>query len=267
MHVYACRAPADERHLRVRVALPHMEIAERLRRLAEAEGLDMFGIADLAPARAEMQRFGQLDSREYPRAISFGLRIPDSIVDQLIQRRERRVSVSYRTHGYEMLNIRLDIAASKMASRLQKDGFRALPVPSSRRADSVTLCAIFSNKMAAHLAGLGWIGKSCLLVTPQFGPRVRWATVLTDAPLQPTGTMMEQRCGSCRECVDICPSQAIKGLNFVLGEDREVRYDAHACERYLKEMEEADDSVCGMCLYICPQGRKGDRSPSIQSGA
>jgi epoxyqueuosine reductase QueG len=232
-----------------------MQIGERLRQLADAEGVDLFGIADLAPARTAMLRFGQLDSEEYPYAISLGLRIPDAIVDQLPERRQRRVSVSYRAHGYELLNTRLDIATSKMASLLQREGFRALPIPSSRRADSATLSASFSNKMAAHLAGLGWIGKSCLLVTPQFGPRVRWATVLTSAPVQPTGSMLEQRCGSCHECVDICPPHAIKGRNFVLGEDRERRYDAHACERYLNEMEKADDAVCGMCLYICPHGR------------
>ncbi len=37
------------------------------------------------------------------------------------------------------------------------------------------------------MAGLGRIGKSCLLITPEAGPRVHWATVLTDAPMQVTG--------------------------------------------------------------------------------
>ena len=53
--------------------------------------------------------------------------------------------------------------------------------------------AVFSNKLAAHLAGLGWIGKSCLLITPQVGPRVRWVSVLTEAPLALTGGMAEER--------------------------------------------------------------------------
>ena len=83
-----------------------------------------------------------------------------------------------------------------------------------------------SQKLAAHLSGLGWIGKSCLLVTPDHGPRVRWVTVLTDAPLRPTGAPLEQRCGECTACVDICPVHALTGKPFSPDELREARFDA-----------------------------------------
>ena len=113
--------------------------------------------------------------------------------------------------------------------------------------------------MAAHLAGLGWIGKSCLLVTPEAGPRVRWTTVLTDAPLK-AGTPMEMRCGDCHECVDICPVKAFTGRNFIESEPREARYDARRCEKYLKGLEASTGyGVCGMCLYICPHGKKFEK--------
>jgi epoxyqueuosine reductase QueG len=236
-----------------------MDLAGQLLMIAEAEGIDLIGVADLAPAREPMARFGRLDAARYPRAISIGLRIPDSIVEGLADRGGRHASVAYRTHGRETLNLRLDLAASRMASLLQREGFAALPIPASRRTDDATLSAAFSHKMAASLAGLGWIGKSCLLVTPQFGPRVRWATVLTDAPLQPTGRMMDERCGECARCAEACPAKAIHGRAFIPGEEREARCDARACGAYLDEMETADGAVCGMCVYACPHGRRPPR--------
>jgi epoxyqueuosine reductase len=86
---------------------------------------------------------------------------------------------------------------------------------------------------------------------------VRWISVLTDAPLTPTGTPMEPRCGKCTACVDACPVHAFTGRLFVPGEQREVRFDAAACDRYFKVMEkDSRPAVCGMCLFVCPHGRK-----------
>lgn len=104
---------------------------------------------------------------------------------------------------------------------------------------------------------MGWIGKSCLLVTPSVGPRVRWASVLTDAPLQPTGLPATQECAGCAECVDICPVGAFTGRPFSADEPREARYDARACETYLKRIdEETGWGVCGLCVAVCPHGRR-----------
>jgi epoxyqueuosine reductase len=133
----------------------------------------------------------------------------------------------------------------------------AFPVPASRRTDDEHICGVFSQKLATHLAGLGWIGKSCLLVTPEYGPRVHWVTVLTDAPLLPASTPMEQKCGACPACVDICPRHAFNGRIFYKEEPREAHFDAVACDQYIREMEKKKSvAVCGLCLYICPHGKK-----------
>ena len=89
----------------------------------------------------------------------------------------------------------------------------AYPIPASQRNGRDRMQSIFSHRMAAHLAGLGWIGKNCCLITPIAGPRVRLVTVLTDAPLPP-GSPMDSRCGDCTACVDACPPHAIKGRAF-----------------------------------------------------
>jgi epoxyqueuosine reductase QueG len=235
-----------------------MELHEKMPRLVRRLGGDLYGVADLDLARGEVKRQGDIDVDDYPRAIVVGIRIMDSIVDQLPEKRETRaIGVTYQTECYEYVNRRLNDIASRMASTLQSAGYKALPIPASERVDDERICAMFSHKLAARLAGLGWIGRSCLLITPQFGPRVRWVSVLTDAPL-PTGTpMLGDGCGFCRACVDACPMRAIKGLAFRENEPREARYDALACQEYLRELEKRKErGACGMCIAVCPHGRK-----------
>lgn len=235
-----------------------MQIEDRLRKQSFDLGADLFGIADLARARYAIEAQGGPEPASYPKAISIGIILLDSIVDQLPGRSDRSVSVAYRHHAYDVVNDQLDSIILRLSRELEREGYRAYPISASQRVNDEKICAAFSHKMAAHLAGLGWIGKSCLLVTPEAGPRVRFATILTDAPLEATGGPMGQRCGECQECVRICPVSAFTGRAFVEDEPREARYDALKCQDYLKDMEKKTGrAVCGMCLYICPHGRKG----------
>ena len=234
-----------------------MQIEEILKKHAYDLGADLFGIADLISARDAIEAQGGPEVAGYPRAISIGIVLLDSIVDQLPRRSDRAVSVAYRHHAYDVVNDQLDSITLRLSSEIEREGYRAYPISSSQRVNDEKICAAFSHKMAAHLAGLGWIGKSCLLITPEAGPRVRFATILTDAPLEATGEPMEQRCGQCQECVKICPVSAFTGRPFAEDEPREARYDALKCQEYLKDMErKTGRAVCGMCLYICPYGRK-----------
>lgn len=234
-----------------------MSLNTQIRNSAKSWGADYFGVADLSPANSFILAQGGPSIAKYQRAISLGIALPHSIVDRLPQRTEREVAVNYRGHAYNVINQRLDLVASRVSGLLQSQGHDALPILASKRMDNERLCAEFSHKLAAHLAGLGWIGKSCLLITPGAGPRVRWATVLTDAPLMETGQAMDERCGDCRRCVEICPVNAFAGRAFRTDEPREVRYDASKCEGYFSKMKEQDPelAVCGMCLYVCPHGR------------
>ena len=235
-----------------------MDVENQLLDSALTWGADYFGIADLSPARDTILEQGGTEIAEYPRSISIGIALLHPIVDQLLRRQERAVAVSYRSHCYDIINSRLDEIISRIASVLQRGGHRAFPVPASKRVDDDRICAIFSHKLSAHLAGLGWIGKNCLLITPDMGPRVRWATVLTDAPLATSGRSMDERCGDCRECINICPVRAFTGQPFRAGEPRAARFDASKCDRYFCKMKEKDTetAICGLCLYTCPYGRQ-----------
>jgi len=233
-----------------------MILEDTIREVVEMSGVDFFGVADLSLAHDAILKQGGPIVASYPRAITIGIALLHSIVDQLPQRAEHAVAVSYR-HSYELTNQRLDLIASQLGCLLQRSGYRVLPIPSAKRVDDERICASFSHKMAAHLAGLGWIGKSCLLITPQVGPRVRWVSVLTNALLEVTGGPTKEQCGSCQECVEICPVQAFTGRPFREEEPREVRYDASKCDRYFANMKEekGDLAVCGLCLYVCPYGK------------
>jgi epoxyqueuosine reductase QueG len=237
-----------------------MDLSQRIKELAETWGADFYGVADLSPAHDAILGQGGPVIAAYPRAISVGIVLVHAIVDQLPHRANRAVAMNYRHHNYEVINQRLDLLVSRVSSLLQREGHQALPIPAAKRVDNERICAVFSHKLAAHLAGLGWIGKSCLLVTPQEGPRVRWATILTDAPLPATGEPMEERCGNCMRCVEICPVQAFTGEAFHASDPREKRYDAGKCSRYFAAMKEADAelAVCGLCLYVCPHGKHGN---------
>nr|WP_305891205.1 4Fe-4S double cluster binding domain-containing protein [Methanolobus chelungpuianus] len=229
--------------------------------IARDNGAYYFGVADLALARDFIAEQGGDELTVYPYAISLGIRLIYPIVDRLPHRKERSAALNYRHHAYNVINSRLDLTASVVSSYIQERGYMALPLPASERIDNERICAQFSHKLAAHLAGLGWIGKSCLLITPDSGPRVRWTTILTDAPLIPTGSTTESKCGTCNECVKICPVKAFTGRDFVESESRDYRYDAGKCEDYFNEMKgNGQIPVCGLCLYVCPYGRKKDQA-------
>jgi len=236
-----------------------MSMDIEVKKMADSLGADFFGVADLAPAKEAILAQGGLVVAGFPRAVSIGVALPHPIVDQLPNRDQIAVARLYRHHAYDVINLRLDHIASRIGSFLQREGHRTLPIQAAQMVDDEKHLGLVSNKLSAHLSGLGWIGKNCLLVTPENGPRVRWITVLTEAPLVPTGQSMEVRCGDCRECVDICPTQAFTGRQFREDEHRDLRFDTHKCDRYLEQLKEKMGvGVCGMCLYVCPHGRNGD---------
>ena len=117
------------------------------------------------------------------------------------------------------------------------------------------------HKAAAKMAGLGWTGKSTLLVTPEFGPRVCLATVLTDMPV-PTGKPMRNKCGSCRMCAVSCPINALKGSAFDdHPSDVADAIDVKKCGALVNRTW-ADGSMCYECMLACPKGKRKKKRES-----
>lgn len=226
-------------------------------------GADYFGVADLTLAADFIAEQGGEFLRRFPVGVSVGVRLPEGIVEELPRHKEPLVAQTYNYTVYTVMSGTMDRIALALSRMLQEAGYSAMPVPVTQTVDKVGLRGIFSQKLAAHLAGLGWIGKSCLVVTPDHGTRVRWVTVLTDATLLP-GKPMDQRCGACKLCVEACPVGAFTGRPFAESEPRSMRMNAQACEDYRVGLSASTGvRVCGMCVYVCPWGRK---KPKKQAG-
>jgi epoxyqueuosine reductase len=220
---------------------------------AKTLGMDLYGVADLSSAKDYIINQGGNHVGEFPRAISIGVRLIDDVVDQLINHQDIVTITSYRG-VYTAANTALDRAALMVARKIQEDEYKAYPIPASSMLNNGKLEGVLSHKLAAHLAGLGWIGKNCLLITPKHGPRVRLATVLTDAPLE-TGKPIPNRCGLCTKCIDICPSKALLGATFSPSDPRDKRFMAAKCDIYTtNRREKYGDVNCGLCVHICPFG-------------
>ncbi|MCJ7506302.1 4Fe-4S dicluster domain-containing protein [Candidatus Bathyarchaeota archaeon] len=229
------------------------KLQEELSTLVRASGADLFGVADLRITSDFIRKQGGEFVAKYPRAISIGIRLLDAVVDELIHHEEPSVIFTYRGL-YNSANASLDRTTLLIAKKIQEKRFNACPIPASQMINSAKLEGAFSHKLAAHQSGLGWIGKSCLLITPEHGPRVRLATVLTDAPLK-SGAPLARRCGNCTRCVDICPAKAFTGVPFDPSEPREVRFKAHLCDEYTDRREKLlGEGLCGLCVFVCPYG-------------
>ena len=224
-----------------------------LKKTARSLGVDFFGVADLEPFRAEKTLPGHLlDS--YSRAVSLGVRLSPGVFELLDDG-----PIPLYAHHYVVANNLLDQAALRLANTILNDGHRALPVPASRVEDRENHLGAISHKAVARMSGLGWQGKSLLLINPRVGPRLRLTTILTDLEL-PADQPLPNRCGQCRECVKACPAGAIKGTPFGDGyKNREEAWDLSACTRKLAEdfsqRPGINSMICGLCIKACPFGR------------
>jgi epoxyqueuosine reductase QueG len=143
----------------------------------------------------------------------------------------------------------LDMAGYKLVKRLHQSGYRALLLPAGGSPyDARFLIGPLSYKNAAEAAGMGVSGWHSLLITPEYGARVRLACAITDAPFQSTAAVdIKNPCPECGgACIKICPAKAIRKP----AECQAYSIDKHACNNYYTA-----SGACAECLKICPAGR------------
>lgn len=184
--------------------------------------------------------------------IVIGLQMPLPIV-------ETTPSVQHRDL-YTTCNRRLDDLAFDLTRRLNGKGHAAIPLSRDGYANIHILirrpAAAFAHTFSAYYAGLGNIGINNTILTQSFGPRVRFTTILMDAPLPVRTASAERLCIRCGACVRLCPVQALQISKNDLA-DRNVpvaTYNSRACAQWSQALTEQGCYPCGICIKVCPVG-------------
>lgn len=154
---------------------------------------------------------------------------------------------------------------------LKNEGYKYLSIPADSDRIKNTFIAklypLFPHKIAATSAGLGWIGRNGLLISPRYGPRLSLATVLTNAPLRTNNPVKKSMCKNCELCVQYCPSGAITGKEWSRNSPYVELVRLQNCRDYKKGSRTFNGKPnCGLCITICPYGRRIQNKTFTKSG-
>ncbi len=226
---------------------------KNLKNLIEEElmssGADMVGIGDLT---------------ELPPDTRYNMPVGIGIVMKYSKEAIRSIADMPTKLFYEeylAIKEKMDVLTQLGADILKNNGYEAIAQTNAfvqQNDDDYT--TKMPHKTVATRAGLGWIGKSALLVTEKYGSMVRLSSVLTNAPLETAEPINQSQCGSCRACENACPAKAILGKNWSPEIYRDEFYNAKACrtvarQRALKFIG-IEITQCGKCMEVCPYTRR-----------
>jgi epoxyqueuosine reductase len=249
-----------------------------VRCLAINQGASLVGIAT-------PERFDGAPKGHHPRDIvkearsvlTFGIRIPwlasnwpalgmasESEILSPEGRSDFLQNYFYKTVGYDFINERLNQIALVLTNFLEDRGYQSIYFPATYGEGHGRFMEMtknsgfgpFSQRHAAVLSGLAEFGLNNVVITPQYGPRIRFNSVITEAPLEPNGLLQEKVClgESCGICVDECTPGAISVLPDINSEAfwlaPPARTDVPTCR------ENRGPCYChGKCIRVCPVGR------------
>lgn len=206
----------------------------------------------LKQAGADLVGFAELDwlppERRY--VISIGIAYDPNITSQLdsqVKAFEEYLDLT-KNHMEKLLAL--------AGQLLQEHGDEVWIPPISKNLKG--LLGDFPHKTAATRAGLGWVGKNALFVSPDFGCGLRLASVLTNAVFSVGVPTKASRCRACRACQNVCPYGAIKGDLWFPGIERGRLLDAFLCsekrEAFIPSL--GYKHPCGLCIQACPWTRR-----------
>lgn len=216
-------------------------------RTLRQNGASLIGFGDVSAEGSEL-------TRSYPLAISIGVEYDRKIVKAL------HIDENAFHQHLKSLNPLMAELINIAENLLAEWGYQYMTPPLNNpiKGDKqLRELKAFPHKTGATCAGLGWIGKCALLLTPEYGPRIKLGTVLTNAEFKTADPITGNRCGECSLCAEACPYGAVNNVNWEVGVERGKLFDAYLCnEKRLSFIPVIGRKhECALCLQACPVGK------------
>jgi epoxyqueuosine reductase QueG len=155
---------------------------------------------------------------------------------------------------YHTVNNLLDEGAYKLSQHLTELGHPSIFTPRDGYGSIEVLLenpvAMFSHKHAAYLTGMGSFGYNNVILTKEYGPRVRLTSIFTTAEIETETPQPLNLCTRCMLCAKHCPAGVMPAESKVFP----AVIDKLACARRSAMLREAYCAPCGICIKVCPVG-------------
>lgn len=183
---------------------------------------------------------------DLPNGISLVLKLPKKAMDYVNNDDYEDYWKCFHGKVGELSEIALE------GERYIKDlGYDAFALTMTRNeCDMKKLLSILPYKTIATKSGLGWIGRSALFVTPEYGSAVVLGGILTDMPMEFGKAITDSQCEDCTNCQDACPVDAINPQKWNDRLNREDIIDIEACFEYIMDQYKSGLG-CTKCMSEC----------------
>ncbi|KOP69869.1 iron-sulfur cluster-binding protein [Lysinibacillus sp. FJAT-14745] len=177
-------------------AAPFTELKNRLRRQQELGYQSGFEESDIEKRTEPLQLLEEAESI-VAIAVAYPSRMQNAPVGKKGARRGIFCRASWGVDYHTALRERLKLLSAWLEERIE-----------GVRIESMVDTGALVDRAVAERAGIGWSGKNCSIITPEFGSYVYLGELITNIPFAPDQPM-EDECGDCRLCLDVCPTGAL----------------------------------------------------------
>lgn len=188
---------------------------------------------------------------DLPNGISLVLKLPKKAMYYINQEDYESYWSCFHSKIDELTEISL-----KGEEYIKNLGYNAFALTMQRNeCDMKKLLSILPYKTIATKSGMGWIGRSALFVTPEYGSMVALGGILTDMPLEFGTPITDSQCDDCENCQKACPVGAINPQKWNDRMNREDIIDIDACFEYIMGKYKKG-SGCTKCMCECKLTKK-----------